>query len=223
MAARDFREVERRGLPSEAPEGAGQSRRGFLREGTRMVALVLMAGGAGYLAGRRGHPEHFVWQLDPDLCIGCGQCAVNCVLHPSAVRAVQFYPLCAMCDICTGYFDVDYRALDTAAENQLCPTGALIRQFIAEQAGVPRFEYHVDKKLCIGCGKCVRGCAMMNGSLFLQVQHDLCVNCNDCSIARACPTRAFRRVPASSPFLLKRTARRILEGKQSDQTLVWRS
>lgn len=189
-----------------------ESRRSFLRESSRMLAMAVVTGAGGFVAGRRGRAEKLVWQLDPDRCIGCGNCATQCVLQPSAVRAVQFYPLCAMCDICTGYFDVSYRSLDTAAENQLCPTGALVRQFIVEQAGVPRFEYHVKRELCIGCGRCVKGCAMMNGSLYLQVQHNLCVNCNDCSIARACPTRAFRRVPASQPFLLKRRALKILEG-----------
>ena len=57
---------------------------------------------------------------------------------------------------------------------------------------------------CIGCAKCVKGCAMFgNGSMFLQIRHDRCNNCNACSIADACPSRAFRRVPASTPYLLK--------------------
>ncbi len=103
-----------------------------------------------------------------------------------------------MCDICTGYFHVDYKGLNTAGENQLCPTGALVREFIAEQVGVGRFEYHVHKELCIGCGKCVQGCAMMNGSLFLQVQHDRCVNCNECSIALASPNAGFPTGPANT-------------------------
>jgi electron transport complex protein RnfB len=187
-----------------------ETRRDFLVEGIRLMGLVGAAGGAGFLAGRRGQEEPLVWQLDPDLCIACGNCGKHCVLTPSAVKAVQFYPLCAMCDICTGYFHVSYRSLDTAAENQLCPTGALVRQFIVAEAGVPRFEYHVNRELCIGCGKCVKGCAMMNGSLFLQVQHDRCVNCNQCSIAMACPTQAFRRVPRTQPYLLKKKARQLL-------------
>ena len=33
--------------------------------------------------------------------------------------------------------------------------------------------------------------------------HDRCLNCNECSIAVACPSRAFVRVPAGSPYLLK--------------------
>jgi len=47
----------------------------------------------------------------------------------------------------------------------------------------------------------------MNGSLYLQVRHDVCVNCNECAIAVACPAQAFVRVPASSPNLLGKDAR----------------
>jgi len=57
----------------------------------------------------------------------------------------------------------------------------------------------------MGCGKCVKGCKTFgNGSLFLQVRHDRCLNCNECSIAAACPSGAFKRVPADKPYLLKR-------------------
>ncbi len=211
VSAADQKVIQNSGGRSGRPE----TRRDFLVEGIRAMGLVVAAGGAGFLAGRRGQADPLVWQLDPDLCIACGNCAKHCVLTPSAVKAVQFYPLCAMCDICTGYFHVSYRSLDTAAENQLCPTGALIREFIVAEAGVPRFEYHVDKELCIGCGKCVKGCAMMNGSLFLQVHHDRCVNCNQCSIALVCPTQAFRRVPRDQPYLLKSKARQLLSAKSS--------
>lgn len=195
---------------SNPPEEHRRSRRGFLIEGVRTIGAVALGTAAGYAAGRKGQVPAMVWQIDPDVCMACGNCATYCVLDPSAVKAVQFYPLCAMCDLCTGYFDLAHTELDTAAENQLCPTGAVLRTFVTEQAGVPRFEYHVDELRCIGCGKCVKGCAMMNGSLYLQVQHDRCVHCNQCSIALACPTQAFRRVPAESPYLLKRKSREIL-------------
>ncbi len=82
----------------------------------------------------------------------------------------------------------------------MCPLGAIQRRFIEE----PYFEYTIDETLCVGCGKCVKGCnAFGNGSLYLQVRHDRCVNCNDCAIARACPAGAFRRVPASRPYRMK--------------------
>jgi electron transport complex protein RnfB len=90
--------------------------------------------------------------------------------------------------------------VDSAAENQLCPTSAIVRTFVED----PYYEYTIDEDLCIGCGVCVKGCASFgNGSLYLQVKHDLCVNCNECAIARACPAHAFRRVPADQPYILK--------------------
>jgi electron transport complex protein RnfB len=118
-----------------------------------------------------------------------------------------------MCDPCTGYFTLGHLERSTAAENQLCPTGAIVRTFVAEQAGVPRFEYPVSEEKCIGCGKCVEGCALMNGSLYLQVRHDRCLNCNECSIAVACPTQAYRRVPADQAYLMKKKAREVTRRK----------
>jgi electron transport complex protein RnfB len=174
------------------------------------MGAVALGGAAGFVAGRRGSDDDYVWQIDPDQCMACGNCATYCVLDTSAVKAVQCYPMCAMCDLCTGYFDLGHTSRDTAAENQLCPTGAIERVLIADQAGVPRFEYHIKEPECIGCGKCVEGCAMMNGSLYLQVRHDRCLNCNQCAIAVVCPTQAFRRVPAGSPYLLKQKARKLV-------------
>jgi len=185
-------------------------RREFLIETVRWTGAAALAGVAGAAAGRSQAPQPHVWQLDPDLCTACGNCATYCVLDISAVKAVQFFPMCAMCDPCPGYFDLGHVNRDTGAENQLCPTGAIVRTLVAEQGGVPRYEYPITEELCIGCGKCVAGCAMMNGSLYLQVRHDRCVNCNQCSIAVACPTQAFRRVPADQPYLLKKKAREVL-------------
>ena len=33
--------------------------------------------------------------------------------------------------------------------------------------------------------------------------HNICINCNECSIARKCPSDAFKRVPAEQPYLLR--------------------
>ena len=110
--------------------------------------------------------------------------------------------MCGYCQLCTGYFEPDPIDLNTGAENQLCPAGAIIRTFVED----PYYEYTIDERLCIGCAKCVDGCNRFgNGSLYLQVRHDRCVNCNECSIARVCPADAFRRVPVSQPYLLKKT------------------
>ncbi|HNX52181.1 MAG TPA: 4Fe-4S binding protein [Pontiellaceae bacterium] len=142
----------------------------------------------------------FVWQLDPEKCTQCGRCATHCVLAPSAVKCFHSYSICGYCDLCGGYLRPDAKERNTGAENQLCPTAAIRRKFIED----PYYQYTIDEELCIGCGKCVRGCSTFgNGSLYLQVKHNLCVNCNECAIARACPSDAFRRVPASEPYLLK--------------------
>ena len=71
------------------------------------------------------------------------------------MKSVQCFALCGYCDVCTGYFPTKNFVLDTGAENQLCPTGAIARRFIEEKGGERFFEYTIDESLCIGCGKCV--------------------------------------------------------------------
>lgn len=110
------------------------------------------------------------------------------------------YDLCGYCDLCGGYLKPDAIEQGTGAENQLCPTAAIKRKFIEE----PYFEYEIIEDLCIGCAKCVEGCTSFgNGSLHLQVRHDLCDNCNECAIARVCPNDAFQRVSADNPYMIK--------------------
>lgn len=175
------------------------SRRDVLRQSARAGGLLGLGGMIGSLASR-GQGAETVWQLDPYKCISCGKCATECVLEDSAVKCVHAYAMCGYCELCTGFFTPDPPALNEGAENQLCPTGAILRTFIED----PYYEYSIDESLCIGCGKCVKGCnAFGNGSLFLQVRHDRCVNCNACAIASACPAQAFARVPAGEPYLLK--------------------
>ncbi len=139
--------------------------------------------------------ENYVWQIDPEKCVKCGRCATACVINPSAVKCVHEFSVCGYCNLCFAYFQPGAKKLTKNAENQLCPTNALKRKFIED----PFFEYSVDEDLCIGCAKCVKGCNLFgNGSLYLQVRHDRCTNCNDCSIARVCAGDAFIRVPADS-------------------------
>jgi len=194
-------------------QGDKIDRREFVTDGLRVMGAIGLTGVVGYLAGRQARSEDLVWQIDPDKCMACSNCQTYCVLDVSAVKAVQCYALCGYCDICTGYFVKDfYRRLDTGAENQLCPSGAITRTFIPERTSdMRRFEYTIDEMKCIGCGKCVLGCREMNGSLYLQVRHDRCLNCNECAIAIACPTQAFSRVPASSPSILSKAAQRAVE------------
>lgn len=176
-------------------EGLNIKRRTFLRWS------ALAALGACCIPWvRRKQQADTVWQLDPDKCIQCGRCATACVLTPSAVKCVHTYAICGYCDLCSGYYVEKASKLDTAAENQLCPTAAIKRTFIED----PYFEYTIIEDRCIGCAKCVKGCdAFGNGSLFLQIRHDRCTNCNSCAIAEVCPADAFRRVPVEKAYLLK--------------------
>lgn len=148
----------------------------------------------------RSRQRQSLWQLDPNLCNACGRCATECVLEVSAVKCVHAYAVCGFCKLCSGYFEQNAPELHSGAENQQCPVGAIGRSFVED----PYYEYNIDERLCIGCGKCVKGCGDFgNGSLFLQVRHDRCLNCNQCRIAMNCPAQAFRRVDADHPYLLK--------------------
>ena len=176
------------------------SRRGVLRWLVRGVA-ALGLGMLPVLARGRIQDRRSVWQIDPHKCIQCGRCADSCVLGESAVKCVHSYAVCGYCDLCMGYLEPGAKVRDTAAESQLCPVGAIRRTFVED----PYYEYSIDETLCVGCGRCVRGCTRFgNGSLYLQVRHNRCLNCNRCAIARVCPADAFVRVPAKAPYLLKR-------------------
>lgn len=169
-------------------------RRGFIR-----TAAALGVGGLIWKTAAPASGD-FVWQIDPEKCVQCGRCATECVLSPSAVKCVHSYQICGYCDLCGGFLQPGALDRDTGAENELCPVSAIKRTFIED----PFFQYTIDEDLCVGCGKCVKGCALFgNGSLYLQVKQDLCVHCNECAIAKACPADAYRRIPAEQGYLLK--------------------
>lgn len=179
------------------------NRRDFLG----LVGRVGAAVGLTWIGARSGAADLFktapstVWQIDPDVCIGCDRCRTACVLLPSAVKCVQAYAQCGYCDLCGGYFQPKAKERTTGAENQICPTGAIKRTFVED----PYYEYRIVEDLCVGCAKCVVGCADFgNASLFLQIKHDRCVGCNECAIARICPAHAISRVPRSQPYKLRR-------------------
>ena len=170
------------------------------------IAWLLRAGTGALIAAvaikvsYKSSGGRMVWQIDPRKCVQCGRCETACVLQQSAVKCVHGIAMCGYCKLCFGYFKPDAPRLDEAAENQICPTGAIIRKFIEP----PYFEYTINDDLCTGCGLCVKGCTNFgNGSLYLQVRHDLCVHCNTCRIAEVCPSGAFVQVPENEAYLLK--------------------
>jgi len=176
------------------------------RELIRRAGLVAAAGAAVATPGCAGavSAKRNVWQIDHTKCIQCGQCATECVLDPSAVKCVQAYAICGYCDLCFAYFppgiEPEAEIETPGAEAQLCPVGAINRKWVEG----PHFEYSINEDLCIGCGKCVKGCNLFgNGSFFLQTRHNRCLNCNECKIAAACPAKAWSRVPADKPYMLK--------------------
>lgn len=174
-------------------------RREFFRDGARTLLTLALGGGAGF-AARKLSARNTVWQLDPHKCVQCDLCATDCVLDLSAVKCVHAHDMCGHCTLCGGFHRPDATAFDTAAENQLCPTGAIKRTFIED----PYYSYTIVEEKCIGCAKCVKGCSSFgNGSLYLQVRHDRCLNCNECTIATVCPADAFQRAPSDRPYILK--------------------
>lgn len=174
-------------------------RRDFLKDSLRTLSALGIGGLAGLLI-HKSQKNGTVWQIDPDICTQCEKCATECVLTPSAVKCIHAFDVCGYCELCGGYHQPDATKLDTAAENQLCPVGAIQRKYIED----PYFEYVIDEKLCIGCAKCVKGCgAFGNGSLYLQVRHNFCVNCNECAISKVCPSGAFKEISANTPYLLR--------------------
>lgn len=196
--------------PPSPPEN---SRREFLGLLGRGYAALAVGGVLGAILLKRQHerstnaPAHSrprstthdtVWQIDPAKCTQCGLCATSCVLTPSAVKCFHAHAICGYCDLCTGYFEAQAPSLNTAAENQQCPTAAIRRKFVED----PYYEYVIDRDLCLGCGLCVKGCQSYgNGSLYLQIDHSRCTHCNVCSIVDKCKFDAVHRIPVVTPYL----------------------
>lgn len=178
--------------------GQRKSRREFIADGVRTGGLIAASGALGALAAR-AHGST-VWQIDPYKCVQCTRCETECVITPSAAKCVHTFAMCGYCKLCFGLLRDKRTGNTSAAENNRCPTDAIRRTFIED----PYYEMFIDEPLCIGCAKCVKGCTLFgNGSLHMQIRHDRCLNCNDCSIARACPSQAISRVPAGRPYLVK--------------------
>ncbi|MDH3403133.1 MAG: ferredoxin [Acidobacteriota bacterium] len=185
------------------------TRRDVLEIGARAVAMAGL-GGFGTLLAVKAHAGD-AWWIDPDKCINsrlgtagaetCQSCATECVLTLSAIRAVNEFSKCGRCYVCPAYFDIHSAAgPDGLPSKKLCPRDAIERLPIGwidpEDPANNFYEYVIDEALCNGCGLCVMGCKEPAGlgSVRLEVNHDVCLDCNRCSISTACPEDAYARL-----------------------------
>ena len=195
------------------------TRREMLGTTARVAGLVGLGSAAAYLTGKAGRAD--VWQLDPSKCLdsklgittvpACQNWATECVVQLSAVRAVNDHSKCGRCYICPAYYDIESE-LDTETflpSEKLCPRDAIERRPIGDadpyDPANNYYEYVIDDALCNGCGKCVMGCKEPAGlgSICLEVRHDICVNCNRCSISVVCPEDAYFVGPEGAAVALR--------------------
>lgn len=193
-----------------------QDRRQFLQR-TGQAACAVGIGGTAIVLGRRACIAD-AWSIAPNKCVNirlgvtgadnvCQVCAEQCVLPLSAVRAVNDHSACGRCCICPAYFDVRSRVgSDGLPSKKLCPRDAIIRTPIGEIDEYDPlnnfYEYKIDDEKCNGCGRCVMECKDPAGlgSIRLEVRYDLCLRCNQCTIATHCPDDAYHRVgPEPAP------------------------
>ncbi len=185
---------------SDTKKGPIERRKFFRILGSVVAGGSILALTGGMFRKIKTQEASHYWQIDPQKCTQCGRCETHCVLTVSAVKCIHANIVCGYCDLCGGYYRSNVKELNTAAENLMCPTGAIQRKFVED----PYFEYTIDESLCSGCGKCVKGCSSFgNGSLYLQIKRELCENCNECKIAIVCPSGAITRVPFEMAYKLK--------------------
>ena len=177
-------------------------RRQFLLT-TGRAACVLAIGGLAYriisshmdeeTAGPR---SRYVWAIDPFACTACGKCETECVRKPSAVKAVNDQKKCSYCVVCYGHITNTRIPTDRIMTDgiRLCKHDAVRRRSFSGQPD-GHFIYDIDHNKCTACGLCVQQCLEHGSeSIFLIIRPDLCLACNDCSIARRCPEKAIDRV-----------------------------
>ncbi len=187
------------------------TRRDVLGYAARGTGFIVLGGAVVYLTDK-ANAEH-AWAIDAEKCrnikLGitgieaCDKCATTCVLSLSAIRAVNEYSKCGRCCICPAYYDVTSEVgPDGLPMGKLCPRDAIQREAIGEvDPDDPLnnfYEYVIDETKCNGCGKCVLACKEPAGlgSIRLEVRHNLCLDCNRCSIAVVCPDLAVVQAPA---------------------------
>ncbi|MBN2162697.1 MAG: 4Fe-4S binding protein [Pontiellaceae bacterium] len=181
------------------------------RKMLRYAGELLGAGSLGAMAWRIfsspsedaefiAQSRRFAWQIDPDKCRSCGLCATACVRKPSAAKAVNDQKKCSNCVVCYGHISDSHIASEKIdSEGQrVCPVDAVKRtNFSGGADGMFLYEQHHDE--CIGCAKCVKRCNEHgSASMFMIIRPDLCLGCNECAIATACPHNAVLRIPRES-------------------------
>lgn len=180
------------------------SRRNYLRIGGQLLGAVALGGATARLfsppseeADFVAQARRFAWQIDPEKCASCGLCETTCVRKPSAVKALNDPKKCSNCVVCYGHITdkhIDSDKIDSGGK-RVCPVNAVTRiNFSGGADGL--FLYAQDPKLCIACGQCTKRCnSHGTKSMFLAIRPDLCLGCNECAIAVACPHDAIERIP----------------------------
>ena len=189
------------------------TRREMLGTAARGAALVGLGGTAALLSLKSF--KTYAWAVDATACINsklgetgvevCELCATECVLTLSAVRAVNTFADCGRCYICPAYYEITSAVgPDGLPGEKVCPRDAIKREAIGwidpDDPANNFYEYTIDENLCNGCGRCVMECKEPAGlgSIVLEVRHNVCLDCNRCSIATACPEDAYDRLSAES-------------------------
>jgi electron transport complex protein RnfB len=180
------------------------SRRSHLKHMGNLLGLTLLGGTAVRLFSPPDEEAEFIpqnrrfsWQIDPEKCQYCGLCATACVRTPSAVKAVNDQKKCSNCVACYGHISDSKTPSEKIDSDgaRVCPYDAVVREnFSGGSDGM--FLYSNDPARCVGCARCVARCNEMgNRSMFMIIRPDLCLGCNECSIAKVCPAQAIERIP----------------------------
>lgn len=180
------------------------TRRKFLLALGRALGVAALGGVAARVLSRANPDAEFIqplhrygWQINPDRCTYCNRCATACVRLPSAVKAVNDQKKCSNCVACYGHLcDLQTPSRLIATTDKLvCPLNALKRTPLF--GGLDgAYLYTIDADRCNGCGQCALQCNLRGSkSMFLLIRPDLCLGCNECSIAKVCPSQAVERVP----------------------------
>ena len=179
-------------------------RREFFRRSGHALGLAVLATVSARMLMKPSDEAEFIaqgrrfaWQIDPEKCKSCGLCATTCVRKPSAVKAINDPKKCSNCVVCYGHITnskIDSDKIDSKGE-RVCPVDAVGRKNFS--GGIDgMFLYSNDPKRCIACGRCTKRCNEHGSqSMFLMIRPDLCLGCNECSIAIACPHDAIERIP----------------------------